>query len=199
EDSDGDGKIDKSMVFLDHLVIPRAVGLAGDGVLVAEPPMLWFCRDKDGDGKCDDKVEVFTDYGTRNPNPEHMANGLMWPLDNWYYNADWAGRFRYFKGKFLRDGVPVRGQWGIAQDDVGRLFYNSNSSMLRSEIAPAQYLTRNPYFVSPPGVNVAIAKNNVYPSRVTPGVNRGYTEDVNLEGKLQRVTAACGPTIYRGD
>jgi mono/diheme cytochrome c family protein/glucose/arabinose dehydrogenase len=199
EDSDGDGKIDKSTVFLDHLVIPRAVGLAGDGVLVAEPPTLWFCRDKDGDGKCDEKVEVFTDYGTRNPNPEHMANGLMWSLDNWYYNADWAARFRYSKGKFLRDGVPVRGQWGIAQDDVGRLFYNSNSSMLRTELAPAQYLTRNPYFISPPGVNVAIAKNNVYPSRVTPGVNRGYTEDVNLEGKLQRVTAACGPTIYRGD
>ena len=38
-----------------------------------------------------------------------------------------------------------------------------------------------------------------FPGRVNPGVNRGYTEDVNLEGKLQRVTAACGPTIYRGD
>jgi glucose/arabinose dehydrogenase len=52
EDSDGEGRIDKSTVFLDHLAIPRAVGLAGDGVLVAEPPTLWFCRDKDGDGKC---------------------------------------------------------------------------------------------------------------------------------------------------
>jgi mono/diheme cytochrome c family protein/glucose/arabinose dehydrogenase len=199
EDTDGDGKPDKRTVFLDKLSIPRAVSLAGDGVLVAEPPMVWFCRDTNGDGVCDEKTAVFTDYGSKNPNPEHMANGLTWTLDNWYYNADWPARFRYFKGKFLRDGVAVRGQWGIAQDDVGRLFYNSNSSMLRCDLVPSQYLTRNPYFMSPPGANVAIAKNNVYPGRVNPGVNRGYTEDVNLEGKLQRVTAACGPTIYRGD
>jgi len=199
EDTDGDGRFDKRTIFLDNLVIPRAVGLAGDGVLVAEPPTVWFCRDKDGDGVCDEKTAVFTDYGQRNPNPEHMANGLTWALDNWYYNADWNARFRYSKGKFLRDGVAARGQWGINQDDTGRLFYNSNSSMLHTDLFPSQYLTRNPYFPSPPGANVLIAKNNVYPGRVNPGVNRGYTEDVNLEGKLQRVTAACGPTIYRGD
>src|SRR5438128_8517807 len=34
EDTDGDGKMDKRTVFLDKLSIPRAVGLAGDGVLV---------------------------------------------------------------------------------------------------------------------------------------------------------------------
>ena len=31
------------------------------------------------------------------------------------------------------------------------------------------------------------------------GKKRGYTEDCDLNGKLQRVTAACGPVIYRGD
>jgi glucose/arabinose dehydrogenase/mono/diheme cytochrome c family protein len=199
EDTDGDGRPDKRTVFLDKLSIPRAVSLAGDGVLVAEPPTVWFCRDTNGDGVCDERTAVFTDFGSKNPNPEHMANGMTWTLDNWYYNADWAARFRYSKGKFLRDGILARGQWGIAQDDVGRLFYNNNSSMLHCDLAPAEYLTRNPYFQSPPGANVVIAKNNVYPNRVNPGVNRGYTEDVNLEGKLQRVTAACGPTIYRGD
>src|SRR4051812_49703985 len=34
EDVDGDGRMDKSTVFLDKLVLPRAVALAGDGVLV---------------------------------------------------------------------------------------------------------------------------------------------------------------------
>src|SRR5258706_2395686 len=199
EDTDGDGKPDKRTVFLDKLSIPRAVGLAGDGVLVAEPPTVWFCRDTNGDGVCDEKTAAFTDFGSKSPNPEHMANGLTWTLDNWYYNADWAARFRFSKGKFLKDGVAARGQGGGAQEDGGRHFLNSNSSMLRCDLVPAQYLTRNPYFASPPGANVAIAKNNVYPSRVNPGVNRGYTEDVNLVGKLQRVTAACGPTIYPGD
>jgi mono/diheme cytochrome c family protein/glucose/arabinose dehydrogenase len=199
EDSDNDGRMDKKTIFLDHLSIPRAVGLAGDGVLVGAPPNLWFCRDTNGDGVSDEQKLIWNDFGQHNPNPEHMANGLNWMLDNWYYPADWACRFRYSKGQLMRDGAPVRGQWGTAQDDMGRLFYNSNSSMLRCDLVPAQYLSRNPYFPSPPGINVAIAKNNVYPSRVNPGVNRGYTEDVNLQGKLQRVTAACGPTIYRGD
>jgi mono/diheme cytochrome c family protein/glucose/arabinose dehydrogenase len=199
ESSRGDGQYDKSTTFLDNLVIPRAVGLAGDGVIVAEPPNVWFCRDTDGDGKCDKKESVFTDFGSKSPNPEHMANGLTWMLDNWYYNADWGTRFRYSKGKFLRDTTVVRGQWGITSDDVGRLFYNSNSSMLHCDLVPAQYLMRNPYLSVRPGVGQSIAKNAVFPSRVTPGVNRGYTEDVNLEGKLQRVTAACSPVIYRGD
>lgn len=198
ESSKRDGVYDKRTIFLDKLVIPRAVGLAGDGVLVAEPPNVWFCRDTNGDGVCDEKKPVFTDYGSRNPNPEHMANGLVRCLDNWYYNADWSARFRFAKGQFLRDAAPPRGQWGIAQDDVGRLFYNTNGSMLRCDYVPAQYLTRNPYLPTPPGVNVQIASNATFPSRVNPGVNRGYTADVNSEGKLQRVTAACGPTVYRG-
>ena len=44
-------------------------------VLVGEPPNVWFCRDTDGDGVCDKKEQVFNDFGSKNPNPEHMANG----------------------------------------------------------------------------------------------------------------------------
>lgn len=199
ESSGADGRYDKVSTYLDNLVIPRAVGLAGDGVIVAEPPTVWFCRDTKGDGKCDEKKAIFTDYGSRSPNPEHMANGLTWMLDNWYYNANHSARFRYSKGQFLRDGTTNHGQWGITSDDTGRLFFNSNSSMLRSDLVPSQYMTRNPYLQSPAGLNIAIASNATFPSRVNPGVNRGYTEDLNLEGKLQRVTAACAPMIYRGD
>jgi putative membrane-bound dehydrogenase-like protein len=194
-----DGHYNKATVFLDKLVIPRAVGLAGDGVLVAEPPNVWFCRDTNGDGVADEKTAVFTDFGSRNPNPEHMANGLTRMLDNWYYNADWNARFRYAKGKFLREADVTRGQWGIAQDDIGRLFFNSNSTMLQSEVAPARYLARNPYFPSPPGVSAKISSNATFPSRINPGVNRGYTNVLNNEARLQSVTAACGPTVYRAD
>jgi mono/diheme cytochrome c family protein/glucose/arabinose dehydrogenase len=199
ESTNRDGRYDKATVFLDNLIAPRAVGLAGDGVLVAEPPNVWFCRDTNGDGVADEKTAVFTDYGSRNPNPEHMANGLTWMLDNWYYNAKWNARFRYSKGKFLRDTDIGRGQWGIAQDDTGRLFSNGNSSMLHTDFAPAQYLARNPYFPAPAGLNVRIANNAVFPSRVTPGVNRGYTNVLDNDAKLRTVTAACGPVIYRGD
>src|SRR4051812_27019114 len=48
EDREGDGGREKRTTFLDGLVMPRGIALVHGGVLVAEPPHLWFCRDKDG-------------------------------------------------------------------------------------------------------------------------------------------------------
>src|SRR5687767_3306329 len=39
-DTDSDGRYDKRVVFADKLVMPRALSLVGDGLLVAEPPHL---------------------------------------------------------------------------------------------------------------------------------------------------------------
>src|SRR5947209_8537082 len=75
ESSSSDGKFDKVTTFVDGLVAPRAIGVAGDGLLVGEPPNVWFCRDTTGDGIADEKKLVFTDYGARTPDPEHKANG----------------------------------------------------------------------------------------------------------------------------
>jgi mono/diheme cytochrome c family protein/glucose/arabinose dehydrogenase len=198
EDTDGDGRYDKRTVFLDGLVLPRAVALVGDGVLVAEPPHLWFCRDTNGDGVADEKTEVFSDYGGTS-NPEHTANGLMWGLDNWIYNANHTQRFRYLgHGKFATESTVSRGQWGISQDDTGRIFHNSNSDPLRADLVPTAYLRRNPFLTGAAGANVQLAPANlpIWPGRVTPGVNRGY-QSLNQEGKITAVTAACGPIIYR--
>ncbi len=198
EDTKGDGHYDKRTVFLDKLVLPRAISLVGGGLLVAEPPHLWFCRDTNGDGLCDQTTEVATDYGNIN-NPEHNANGLMWAMDNWIYSANYTGRFRYEGGgKFTRDATVTRGQWGISQDDTGRIYYNSNSDPLRVDVIPTAYLKRNSNF-SAAGANVELAPANlkVTPSRVTPGINRGYNT-LDADGKEYAVTSACGPVIYRG-
>ncbi|MCP4796726.1 MAG: dehydrogenase, partial [Phycisphaeraceae bacterium] len=53
-DRDGDGVMDDADVFLDHLVLPRGIAPAFDGLLVIEPPNLVYCRDLDGDGRADD-------------------------------------------------------------------------------------------------------------------------------------------------
>jgi mono/diheme cytochrome c family protein/glucose/arabinose dehydrogenase len=198
EDTDGDGRADKRTTFLDKLVMPRALALVGDGVLVAEPPHLWFARDTNGDSVADEKTEVFSDYGSTK-NPEHTANGLMWALDNWIYNANHTQRFRYLgNGKFETDSTVSRGQWGITQDDTGRIYHNSNSDPLRSDLVPTAYLRRNPALLKPEGANVRLAPANlpIWPGRVTTGVNRGY-RTLNAEGKITAVTAACGPIIYR--
>jgi glucose/arabinose dehydrogenase/mono/diheme cytochrome c family protein len=199
EDTDGDGRMDKRTVFLDGLVMPRAFALVGDGVLVGEPTHLWFCRDTNGDGVADEKTEVASDYGVTT-NPEHTANGLMWALDNWIYSANHTTRFHFDgNGKFTREPTATRGQWGITQDDSGRLFHNSNSDPLRADLVPTEYFSRNPYLSAPAGSNVSIVPANlpIWPGRVTTGVNRGY-KTLNREGKITEVTAACAPLIYRG-
>lgn len=197
-DTDGDGRYDKRVTFADKLVMPRALALVGDGLLVAEPPHLWFFRDTNGDGVADQKTEIASDYGNTN-NPEHNANGLMWAMDNWIYSANYTARFRWLgDGKFERDPTVTRGQWGITQDDAGRIYYNSNSDPLRVDAMPSAYLKRNPAF-SAAGANVQLvpATLRIWPSRVTPGVNRGY-KTLDDEGKITSMTAASGPVIYRG-
>ncbi|MEO7361763.1 MAG: dehydrogenase, partial [Gemmatimonadaceae bacterium] len=44
-DTNHDGKMDKSVVFMDGLVLPRAVMPVAGGALIGAPPKLWFCRD----------------------------------------------------------------------------------------------------------------------------------------------------------
>lgn len=202
EDTDGDGRMDKRTVFLDHLVMPRAIGFAGGGVLIAEMPNLWFCKDTNGDLKCDEKTAIATDYVQGDiKNPEHNANGLMRAMDNWVYSANYTTRFRPVDGKWLREPTTFRGQWGLSQDDFGRLVYDSNSDQLRIDLIPSEYLLRNPNYQGHAGIDVdPVGSQVTYPGRVNPGVNRGYQKGVlKPDGRLARFTAACGPVIYRGD
>ncbi|GIT38406.1 MAG: hypothetical protein Ct9H300mP7_3270 [Verrucomicrobiota bacterium] len=51
EDTDGDGRADKSSVFADDLQIPLSFELGNGGVYVSEEPHFIFIKDTDGDGK----------------------------------------------------------------------------------------------------------------------------------------------------
>lgn len=199
-DENGDGRMDKSTVFADGLVLPRAICVTRGGLLVAEPPQLWFFQDTNGDGKADEKTPVSADYGN-NKNPEHDANGLLLGRDNWIYSANHTVRYQMFDGEWDKQPTSFRGQWGLSQDDYGRLFFNSNSDQFRGDLVPPQYLLRNPNFKNAFGLNVQIAKDqSTFPIRVTPGVNRGYQKGtLKPDGTLARFTAACGPVIYRGE
>src|SRR6185369_13167835 len=179
--------------------MPRAIAFVRGGLLVAEPPHLWFFRDENGDGKAEKKEEVSNDYGNQ-ANPEHTANGLMWGRDNWIYSANHTVRYRNIRGYWEKDVTQFRGQWGITEDDYGRLFFNSNSDQFRGDLVPGQYFLRNSNFKSPFGLNVQIAREqSTFPGRVNPGVNRGYQKGtLRPDGTLAQFTGACGPCIYRG-
>ncbi|MBC8325381.1 MAG: dehydrogenase [Verrucomicrobia subdivision 3 bacterium] len=199
EDTNGDGKMDKRTDFLTDLQMPRAIALVKGGVLVAEPPILWFCEDTDGDLKADKKTAVLKNYATQGP-VEHTDNGLMPGLDNWLYNAKSTKRLRFIDGKWVLVNTRFRGQWGITQDNYGRIYYNNNSNPLYGDLIAGHYSVRNPHHPSRHGVNVPFFnERTVWTSRVNPGINRGYQKPMLREGHLATWTAACGPVIYRGD
>ena len=207
EDKDGDGVFETSTVFLDKIVMPRAIALYRDGALVGAPPHLWFCRDTDGDGKADEKIEVATDFGVRvDParpqlaNPERAPNALLWGHDNWLYVGAYSARFKFKDGRWVRGLSNFRGQWGLSQDDFAHLYHNSNSDQLRADVIPSSYLNRNPNLARTTGLNWKVANQQfVWPIRVSPGINRGYRPEMLRDFKLKEFTAACAPWIYRAD
>ncbi|HZL36800.1 MAG TPA: PVC-type heme-binding CxxCH protein [Tepidisphaeraceae bacterium] len=199
ESTRGDGHYDKATVFLDHLVLPRAVSPIAGGVLVAAPPHLWFCQDTTGGLHCDRQTEIYGKFGVAR-DPEYGDNGLLYARDNWIYNANSTLRFRHIGGdRFQSSPTAHRGQWGISQDDVGRLYFNYNSDQLRADLIPTEYLARNPRYKAAAANYQVETDQHVWPSRPNPGINRGY-EPGNLrkDGTLNTVTATCGPAIFRG-
>lgn len=197
EDTDHDGVADSRKVFLDSLVLPRAVCLVENGLLVAEPPRLWFVEinnDKPG------KRTLVDDKYTEGGNVEHQPNGLLRAMDNWIYNAKSANRYRKAGNKWLKETTHFRGQWGISQDNNGRLFYNNNSENLLGDYFPPGLGAHNPQQRNVAGYNEKIVPDNhVYPIRATTGVNRGYMKGIlNDSLRLNEMTAACSPLVYRG-
>ena len=125
EDTNYDGRMDVSKIYIDSLVMPRAIALVPGGALVAENEALWLTQDVDGDLQADTKTLLDSAYAG-GPSPEHSGNGLLRNIDNWYYNARSRFRYRLIGGKWQRDSTEFRGQWGISHDDRGRLYYNYN-------------------------------------------------------------------------
>lgn len=196
-DVNNDGIMDSSKIFLDSLVLPRALCLIGEGILVAEPPKLWYYDIKDD--KPVNKTLVDSSYADGG-NVEHQPNGLLRAMDNWVYNAKSDVRYKKQGNKWLKQRTHFRGQWGISQDDEGRLFYNTNSENLLGDYFMPGLGSGNANQRRTAGYDESIVKDNrVYPVRPTPGVNRGYMEGV-LDDSLRLVnfTAACGPLIYNG-
>lgn len=205
EDTNADGRADKSTVFLDKLVMPRSISFVKGGVLLQEPPNVYFCEDTDGDLRCDKRAPVGR-MGVAG-NPQHTANGLRYGIDNWLHNSDLAKRHRWVDGRLIEEDTMYRGQFGASFDETGRYFCNYENSALHQDLIPAHDLVRNANLSRLAartrgftGVNVNIARGaqEVYPIRVTPLITLG-AQELRDDGRLRTYTIACGPCYYDGD
>ena len=195
EDLDKDGVIDHSKVFLDELVLPRALAHVYGGLLYVNGPKLWFVEIKnDKPGKKTLVDPLYAEGG----NVEHSSNGLMMNVDNWIYNANLNFRYQLKNGKWLKEPTSYRGQWGITRDNFGRLYYNNNSTQLKGDYVLPNKVIQNKYFKPLIAENQKLTNDKVFPLHQT-SVNRGYQKGIlDEKGFLIDVTAACGPLVYRG-
>ncbi|MFS4493818.1 c-type cytochrome [Maribacter sp. 2308TA10-17] len=196
QDLDNDGVVDHAKIFLDGLVMPRALAHVYGGLLYAEPPFLYFVDIEDD--KPANRIVVDSIYAA-DGNPEHQPNGLLLNIDNWIYNAKSNFRYQRKDGVWIKEPTTFRGQWGITNDDFGRLYYNDNSRQLLGDHVLPNRLIRNKHFTPKAGVNQMLTKDQrVYPLQATL-VNRGYSKGVlNADSILVNTTAAAGLLVYRG-
>jgi len=206
EDTNGDGVMDKRTVFADGLVLARSLKVLDRGVLVAEPPNVWLMRDTNGDLRVDTKELVTDRFGRRESDPETNANSFHWAIDNWMYTAGQSAiQLRLKNGGFEVTKTLERGEWGVGEDDAGRIYRNTNESALHVDYVPTFYFARNAQLLRTRGSYESLADdandlNTVWPVRPNPGTNRAYQLGIDRpDGSLAKFTSVCTPMVYRGD
>ena len=83
EDTDGDGRFDRSVVFADKMMFPEGTLWYDGSLYVSAPPSIWKLTDTDGDGVADQRSEWFEGKTLTG-----CANDLHGPylgLDGWIY------------------------------------------------------------------------------------------------------------------
>jgi putative membrane-bound dehydrogenase-like protein len=169
EDTNGDGKVDRSVVFADNLLQVTSMLPWKGGLIVTAAPDILYLKDIDGDGKADIRQVLFTGFPL--VNPESRITNLRFGIDNWIYAANngqrgeitFPGRdilqtgsdqptsvsvlgadfrFRLDRGLFEAESGPT--QFGLAMDDWGHRFITENTVHVRHVVLPRRYLLRNP-------------------------------------------------------
>ncbi len=83
EDTDHDGKVDKSTLFAEGLLIPTGIEPGDGGAYVANSTELVHFKDTDGDGRADVKRVMLSGFGTEDTH--HILHTLRWGHDGQLY------------------------------------------------------------------------------------------------------------------
>lgn len=162
EDTNGDGKIDKSTVFADHVLATSGIMPWKGGLIVTSAPDILYMKDTNGDGKADIRKVLYTGFAKLN-HETRITNPRLGP-DNWVYCSNTGndgritspehpelapvlvrgGDFRFdpVSGKMEAASGPA--QFGSTISDFGDRFISQNTTHIRNVVVPMQYLARAP-------------------------------------------------------
>jgi len=226
EDTDGDGRMDRSTIWADRLPPCYGVVAAREGVIVLCAPDIVYLADRDRDGRAEVRETLFTGF-----NPWEIwsrINNPRWGVNNWIYAVGGVSGGGTIRGpalprelhagdgcfRFKPDGRaldPVSGRtsgFGQAINDWGDRFLLSNNQRALY-VAPLlyRYLARNPYYAAPQttlsvggaGYMEVYPVSHAHPHKIERSAR---PEMMNKYGAKETapngyLTAASGPCIYQ--
>ena len=156
---------------------------------------VWKYTDTNKDGVADRK-ELFTANFGRGGSLEAQPSNLMWAMDNWLYSTVNSFRSRWTPTGVVRETTgPSSSQWGVTQDDYGKVWFQHGASGLPGYF---QFPIHYGNFATPdqfePDLEI------VWPAPHLIGdVQAGVPGTRLPDGTVIYGTAAAGNAIYRGD
>ena len=214
EDTDGDGLMDQRHVFADDLDLATSFCFYKDGVIVAQPPLVLFLRDTNGDEKADQREVLYTGLGTQDTHS--VLNNLRWGLDGWIYathgyssspkvtSGDGARDFGAIGSGVVRlkaDGSAIEmvsaksgNCWGVDITSDGELFFTQpTSGDLVMHVPLTDKLMAEGGMGSVPSWQVMVHLRPVKPLMTWEEIVENQPNDV-----IGSFTAASGCAVYEG-
>lgn len=209
-DEDGDGRMDKSVVFADHMDNVQGLLPYKSGLIATTRTQVLFLKDTDGDGKADVNESLIKGF-----NPRHaqlQVSAPRWGLDGCvYFNNGLDAKeiypaadskavvnvprcnFRWNPRTGKVEATTGNGQYGGSFDDFGRHFFCSNRNPVMFAVMPYEAVLANPAAGITQGwedIAPAGAETRVYPLKIT---------HTTADAHAGTNTACSGLGVYRGD
>ncbi len=142
EDTDGDGKYDRSTLFADKMTFPMGAAWYQGALYVASPPYIWKLTDHDGDGVAEDRQILVKHFGYTG-NAASIHGCFLGPDGRIYWCDGYHGhQFKDEKGNVISDrkgsyifsckpdGSDVRIFCGGGMDNPVEIDFMDNGDML---------------------------------------------------------------------
>lgn len=146
EDTDGDGKADKSFRFAEGLTMVQGLELGNGGLYVCDFDQILHLKDTDGDGVADQKKIIYAGFGIGDTH--QLVNSICYGPDGmlWFsqglhaysrVESPWgmailekSGLWRMNQRtqrleSFFNGGKAGHNCWGVAFDDYAQIFHKS--------------------------------------------------------------------------
>lgn len=172
EDTNGDGRVDKTSRFAEGLKMVQGVEPGAGGLYVCDYSELVHLRDRDGDGRADERRVIYSGFGIGDTHQlinsiTHGPEGSLWFSQGLHNFATvetaWGNKRLHKAGlwrlntrtdrldSFFNGAAAGANCWGVAFDDYGQVFHKSGDRPAGYYSVPGLIRIDNPDNYHPTG------------------------------------------------